>query len=114
LQVFVSDPSTSPITQEDLATKRKERSLNVNSAPPVCRAIPIEPVYRKGIFHLTVSGVNECQDLEEELLAFPKSPNDDKAIVQRIRLKLRSLRAGVLRLIWPRRGADLRSISRAE
>lgn len=38
----------------------------------------LEPRYnRKAIFHLTVSGVNQCQDLEEELLAFPKSPNDD-------------------------------------
>ena len=32
---------------------------------------------RKGIFHLNVAGVNQCADLEEELLAFPKSPNDD-------------------------------------
>lgn len=38
----------------------------------------LEPRYnRKAIFHLTVSGVNQCQDLEEELLSFPKSPNDD-------------------------------------
>jgi hypothetical protein len=38
----------------------------------------LEPRYnRKAIFHLTVSGVNQCTDLEEELLAFPKSPNDD-------------------------------------
>jgi hypothetical protein len=26
---------------------------------------------------VTVSGVNQCTDLEEVLLAFPKSPNDD-------------------------------------
>jgi hypothetical protein len=25
----------------------------------------------------TVGGVNQCQNLEEELLSFPKSPNDD-------------------------------------
>jgi hypothetical protein len=38
----------------------------------------LEPRYnRKAIFHLPVSGVNQCSDLEEELLAFPKSPNDD-------------------------------------
>ena len=38
----------------------------------------LEPRYnRKAIYHLTVGGVNQCTDLEEELLAFPKSPNDD-------------------------------------
>lgn len=38
----------------------------------------LEPRYnRKAIYHLTVGGVNQCVDLEEELLAFPKSPNDD-------------------------------------
>jgi hypothetical protein len=38
----------------------------------------LEPRYnRKGIFHLTVAGQNQCTDLEEELLSFPKSPNDD-------------------------------------
>jgi hypothetical protein len=38
----------------------------------------LEPRYgRKPIFHLTVSGVNQCADLGEELLAFPKAPNDD-------------------------------------
>ena len=38
----------------------------------------LEPRYgRKAIYHLTVAGVNQCTDLEEELLSFPKSPNDD-------------------------------------
>jgi hypothetical protein len=38
----------------------------------------LEPRYsRGGIFHLTMGGVNQCTDLEEELLSFPKSPNDD-------------------------------------
>lgn len=40
----------------------------------------LEPRYsRKGIIHLTVAGVNQCTALEEELLMFPKSPNDDTA-----------------------------------
>lgn len=32
---------------------------------------------RMGIYHLTVGGVNQCVDLEEELALFPKAPNDD-------------------------------------
>lgn len=30
-----------------------------------------------GIYHLTVSGMNQCADLEEELRLFPKAANDD-------------------------------------
>jgi hypothetical protein len=38
----------------------------------------LEPRYnRGGIYHLTVSGENQCKDLEEELLSFPKAVNDD-------------------------------------
>jgi hypothetical protein len=38
----------------------------------------LEPRYgRKAIFHITIAGENQCKDLEEELLSFPKSPNDD-------------------------------------
>lgn len=38
----------------------------------------LEPRYsRNAIYHLTMGGVNQCTDLEEELLAFPRSPNDD-------------------------------------
>lgn len=32
---------------------------------------------RGGIYHLTVGGVNQCEDLEEELKLFPKAANDD-------------------------------------
>ena len=40
----------------------------------------LEPRYnRKGIVHLTVGGINQCTDLEEELLSFPKSSHDDTA-----------------------------------
>lgn len=36
------------------------------------------PRYEKGgIYHLTVGGQNQCEDLEEELLIFPKATNDD-------------------------------------
>jgi hypothetical protein len=38
----------------------------------------LEPRYhRRTIFHLTVGGQNQCKDLEDELLSFPKSINDD-------------------------------------
>ena len=38
----------------------------------------LEPRYhRRGIFHLTVGGSNQCKDPEDELLSFPKSINDD-------------------------------------
>jgi hypothetical protein len=38
----------------------------------------LEPRYnRRSIFHLTVGGDNQCKDLEEELLSFPKAINDD-------------------------------------
>jgi predicted phage terminase large subunit-like protein len=30
-----------------------------------------------GIFHLTIGGANQCEDLEEELRLFPKATNDD-------------------------------------
>lgn len=40
----------------------------------------LEPRYaRKGIFPITVGGINQCTDLEEELLSFPKSSHDDTA-----------------------------------
>jgi hypothetical protein len=32
---------------------------------------------RQGIKHLTIGGANQCVDLEEELLQFPKAVNDD-------------------------------------
>lgn len=32
---------------------------------------------RGGIYHLTIDGVNQCSDLEEELALFPKATNDD-------------------------------------
>jgi hypothetical protein len=32
---------------------------------------------RRSIFHLTVGGTNQCKDLEDELLSFPKAINDD-------------------------------------
>lgn len=32
---------------------------------------------RKSIYHLTIGGVNQCEDVEEELKLFPKSTNDD-------------------------------------
>lgn len=32
---------------------------------------------RGGIFHLTIGGLNQCVDLEEELQLFPKATNDD-------------------------------------
>jgi phage terminase large subunit-like protein len=32
---------------------------------------------RRNIYHLTVGGVNQCTDLEEELALFPKATNDD-------------------------------------
>lgn len=36
------------------------------------------PRYEKGgIYHLTIDGQNQCTDLEEELLLFPKATNDD-------------------------------------
>jgi hypothetical protein len=36
------------------------------------------PRYEHGsIYHLTIGGVNQCEDLEEELLLFPKASNDD-------------------------------------
>jgi hypothetical protein len=36
------------------------------------------PRYERGaIYHLTYSGVNQCEDLEEELKLFPKASNDD-------------------------------------
>jgi hypothetical protein len=38
----------------------------------------LEPRYhRRAIFHLTVGGRNQCKDLEDELLSFPKAVNDD-------------------------------------
>ncbi len=36
------------------------------------------PRYERGnIYHLTISGENQCKDLEEELALFPKATNDD-------------------------------------
>lgn len=36
------------------------------------------PRYEKGgIYHLTIGGQNQCDDVEEELLLFPKATNDD-------------------------------------
>lgn len=36
------------------------------------------PRYERGkIYHLTIGGVNQCSDLEEELALFPKATNDD-------------------------------------
>jgi hypothetical protein len=36
------------------------------------------PRYEKGsVYHLTIGGENQCQDLEEELKLFPKASNDD-------------------------------------
>jgi phage terminase large subunit-like protein len=32
---------------------------------------------RGGIYHLTVNGINQCTKLEDELMLFPKSTNDD-------------------------------------
>jgi hypothetical protein len=32
---------------------------------------------RGGIYHITVDGVNQCADIEEELTLFPKATNDD-------------------------------------
>jgi hypothetical protein len=32
---------------------------------------------RGGIYHLTMNGQNQCEDLEDELKLFPKAPNDD-------------------------------------
>jgi hypothetical protein len=47
----------------------------------------LEPRYnRKAIFHLTVGGVNQCADLEEELLSFPKSPNDDDSAAYQVEI----------------------------
>jgi phage terminase large subunit-like protein len=38
----------------------------------------LTPRYEHGkVFHLTLNGVNQCEDLEEELLVFPKATNDD-------------------------------------
>lgn len=38
----------------------------------------LEPRYNRGaIYHLTIAGQNQCKDLEEELLSFPKAINDD-------------------------------------
>jgi hypothetical protein len=38
----------------------------------------LEPRYnRTGIYHLTVAGQNQCKDLEDELLSFPRALNDD-------------------------------------
>jgi hypothetical protein len=38
----------------------------------------LEPRYaRRTIYHLTVASVNQCVDLDEELLSFPKAINDD-------------------------------------
>jgi hypothetical protein len=38
----------------------------------------LEPRYnRKGIVHLKINGINQCVDLEGELLSFPKAANDD-------------------------------------
>jgi hypothetical protein len=56
------------------------RSWSYRTAQRISRRIQqaLEPRYnRKGIFRLTVAGVNQCTDLEEELLRFPKAPNDD-------------------------------------
>lgn len=36
------------------------------------------PRYERGsIYHLTIGGTNQCEDLEEELKLFPKASNDD-------------------------------------
>lgn len=36
------------------------------------------PRYERGtIYHLTIGGQNQCEDVEEELKLFPKAPNDD-------------------------------------
>jgi hypothetical protein len=44
----------------------------------LCLQQALEPRYnRRSIFHLTVGGDNQCKDLEEELLSFPKAINDD-------------------------------------
>lgn len=32
---------------------------------------------RGGIYHITINGQNQCENLEEELKLFPKAPNDD-------------------------------------
>ena len=38
----------------------------------------LEPRYaRRTIYHLRVGGLNQCADLEEEPLSFPKAVNDD-------------------------------------
>lgn len=55
----------------------------------------LEPRYnRKSIFHLTVAGENQCIDLEEELLSFPKSPTTTRATAPRIRSRSRSCLMG--------------------
>ena len=55
----------------------------------------MEPRYsRKGIYHLTVGGVNQCMDLEEELLSFPKSPNDDTSDSAAYQVELAPVPAG--------------------
>lgn len=42
------------------------------------RILSMVPRYEfGGIYHMTVVGVNECVDLEEELMRFPKATNDD-------------------------------------
>jgi hypothetical protein len=57
---------------------RRAIILAAQCASAYCALRVLEPRYnRKVIFHLTIGGVNQCTDLEEELLAFPKSPNDD-------------------------------------
>lgn len=41
-----------------------------------------------------MSGVNQCIDLEEELLAFPKSPNDDTSDCAAYQVEIAQLPAG--------------------
>lgn len=56
----------------------------------------LEPRYnRKGIVHWTINGVNQCQDLEGELLSFPNKS----------RLPSRQA-TSTNSTVWPRRGSD--------
>lgn len=54
---------------ELLKTGGRQKELRIES---------LVPRYERGtIYHLTINNINQCSELEEELLLFPKATNDD-------------------------------------
>lgn len=67
--------------EEEMKLRRVYPSIELLKHGGTQKELRIEalvPRYERGtIYHLTYGGNNECEDLEEELMLFPKAANDD-------------------------------------